>query len=277
MSPAKAGLAFFSGSGTVQARGGTSPERQRRVLRASGTRYADRMGLDGVELVMECEDEFGISIPDAEASHVRTVADLHGVIMRLRGERRREPVRGCRSAAVFYRARRALVGRGVARERVRPGVTLRELMPRRRDVRRRYESLRSVLAGAMPRAERSPIGQAGMESALAVLACVAGASAAWAWTAVGPWAGAGVGAASAVAMLAAWGWLDSWVCTRVPVLDATVGELVRDQVAAVSGWGAELEAAEVFARLRAIVSEQLGVPIADVVPGARFVEDLRMD
>lgn len=34
------------------------------------------MGLDGVEMIMEVEDEFGITIPDSDASEMRTVGDL---------------------------------------------------------------------------------------------------------------------------------------------------------------------------------------------------------
>jgi len=44
------------------------------------------MGLDGVEIIMECEDEFGIRIPDVDASKMVTVADLYALICRLRGQ-----------------------------------------------------------------------------------------------------------------------------------------------------------------------------------------------
>lgn len=39
------------------------------------------MGLQGVELVMDVEDAFGIQIPDDVASEVRTVGQLNGVVL----------------------------------------------------------------------------------------------------------------------------------------------------------------------------------------------------
>jgi hypothetical protein len=41
------------------------------------------MGLESVELVLNVEDAFGISIPDDIASDVRTVGQLHSVILDL--------------------------------------------------------------------------------------------------------------------------------------------------------------------------------------------------
>ncbi len=35
------------------------------------------MGLDAVELAMRCEEDFGITIADADAEQVRTVGDLY--------------------------------------------------------------------------------------------------------------------------------------------------------------------------------------------------------
>jgi hypothetical protein len=41
------------------------------------------MGLEFVELVMDCEDEFGISIPDAAVGKVRTVGEFFDLILAL--------------------------------------------------------------------------------------------------------------------------------------------------------------------------------------------------
>jgi acyl carrier protein len=40
------------------------------------------MGLDGVELVMATEEEFGIEIADADAEKILRVADLHAFVVR---------------------------------------------------------------------------------------------------------------------------------------------------------------------------------------------------
>jgi acyl carrier protein len=39
------------------------------------------MGLDAVGIVMELEKEFGVSIPDADASRVTTAADLRDCVL----------------------------------------------------------------------------------------------------------------------------------------------------------------------------------------------------
>ena len=41
------------------------------------------MGLEMVELVLDCEDEFGISMPDAAASKVSTVGQFFDLVLAL--------------------------------------------------------------------------------------------------------------------------------------------------------------------------------------------------
>ena len=41
------------------------------------------MGLEMVELVMECEDEFGVSIPDAAAGEIKTVGQFFDLVLAL--------------------------------------------------------------------------------------------------------------------------------------------------------------------------------------------------
>lgn len=47
------------------------------------------MGLETVEIIMEVEDHFGVSVPDAVASNCVTVADLHRVVVELLVEKGR--------------------------------------------------------------------------------------------------------------------------------------------------------------------------------------------
>jgi acyl carrier protein len=75
---------------------------------------------------MEVEDEFGISIPDAEAERIETAGMLYQYVRdKVDGRRRTSP---CPRASAFYRVRRALVDAGVAlRPDVRPATDLAEI------------------------------------------------------------------------------------------------------------------------------------------------------
>lgn len=88
------------------------------------------MGLDGVELVMDIEDEFGLTIPDDEAFRLETVGDVIDYIVARLRERAGPPAGGCPSARTFYRLRAELAARlGVPRGAVRRGRTVGELVP----------------------------------------------------------------------------------------------------------------------------------------------------
>jgi hypothetical protein len=102
------------------------------------------MGLDTVELVMEVEKSFGITIRDEDAEKILTIGDLyHYVLAKLDGPVLTTP--GCLSAAVFYRLRRRLIGLfRIERRRIRPASSLGDLIPatkRRLEWQRLGESL----------------------------------------------------------------------------------------------------------------------------------------
>ncbi|MEI8195245.1 MAG: acyl carrier protein [Phycisphaerae bacterium] len=85
------------------------------------------MGLDVVELIMQVEDTFQITIQDREAEGIRTVGDLY----RLVGMKTNTiPQTGCFSAHVFYRLRRTIqsLQPGVP-ARLRPATPLTEALP----------------------------------------------------------------------------------------------------------------------------------------------------
>jgi len=85
------------------------------------------MGLDTVELVMELEDEFEISIPDADAEKLETLGQTFDYILsRLRD--RQELV--CPSARAFYKVRRELMTTcGIPREAIQPDSQIGDLLP----------------------------------------------------------------------------------------------------------------------------------------------------
>jgi acyl carrier protein len=107
------------------------------------------MGLDTVELVMEVEEAFGITIPDAEAEKIQTVGDLyHYVLAGIDPPTLTTP--GCLSAGAFYRLRRQLMGRfRVERRRIRPASRLDDLIPAT-DRRARWQRLGEDLGWRLP-------------------------------------------------------------------------------------------------------------------------------
>ena len=110
------------------------------------------MGLDGVELVMDVEDRFGTSFPDAEVERMQTVGDLHNFVMaRIRSQHSV----ACPAAAMFYPIRKILVDEfGLDRSLIRPSTNLESLV----DENHRGEFWRTIessLATRLPRLRRS--------------------------------------------------------------------------------------------------------------------------
>jgi acyl carrier protein len=85
------------------------------------------MGLDTVELVMEIEDEFAISLPDADAELIQTAGQLHAYLCHIL---RPQPAPRCASARAFYFLRRVLLTHhDLPRRAVRPSARVAHLLP----------------------------------------------------------------------------------------------------------------------------------------------------
>ncbi|MDX1953226.1 MAG: hypothetical protein SFY81_13675 [Verrucomicrobiota bacterium] len=82
--------------------------------------------MDGFELVMSCEERFGISISDAEAERIHTPYDL---VQAIESKLILSKNPACLNQRCFYVLRRALVKMNVAeRKQVRPELPLRDLV-----------------------------------------------------------------------------------------------------------------------------------------------------
>ena len=110
------------------------------------------MGLEGVELVMDAEERFATSVPDAELEQMQTVGDLHSFIMKRILSQDTEV---CPSAAMFYPIRRILVDQfGLDRTLVRPTTRLETLVSQSKRFKF-WRTIESSLATQLPRLKRS--------------------------------------------------------------------------------------------------------------------------
>jgi acyl carrier protein len=228
------------------------------------------MGDDATDLVIAVEDAFGFSIPDRDAERLDTVGKLYDYILAHRFQGKQE---ACLSSAAFYRIRRALVSvLQISRKDVRVSAELSKLIPVRR--RHAWRDLESATRLRLPQLERPS------------------------------WVKLVVAAATfGLAPLAFWLLLPSlpvlWLPFVPPIAGyvllrataplavelqpefATVGGLTK--VVLAKNYGAISDdcgcsnADEVWASLRSIIVEQLGVRPEDVTKEASFVEDLGID
>ena len=67
------------------------------------------MGLEGVEIVLSCEEEFCVELTDSEVATFLTPRDMIECIWRKIGDRYAGDSPACRTQAAFYRLRRAIV------------------------------------------------------------------------------------------------------------------------------------------------------------------------
>src|SRR5260370_13709620 len=85
------------------------------------------VGLDTVEVIMEIEEHFQVTISDTKAQELLTVGHLYLFLIK---ETRTNMPNGCPTRPEFYRLRRTLTQQfGIQRQLVVPSAKMRELFP----------------------------------------------------------------------------------------------------------------------------------------------------
>jgi acyl carrier protein len=245
------------------------------------------MGLDGVELLMEVEDEFGITIDDdaPPAEGDVTVGDLYRHILeklRAKGEVLGPDASAkCLSSAAFYVFRRGLCDEfGLDRQRVRPSTRMEDLVPKA-DRRRRWRALSMRLGLDLPKLERAP-------AMLTAIRCstVAVFAAGFAFLYAGwippmaVWALTGGSIGFAVIALALTGPLAIHFPRATQTVRGMVLRVLATNLKKIAGAPPpqaakrRLHPDEVWEMLRSIVVEQLDIPPEEVTKKARFYKDL---
>jgi acyl carrier protein len=220
------------------------------------------MGLDGVEIVMEVEDEFGIIIPDPDVERIMTVGGLADYVQhRLDPNATASADSRCGTSRVFYAMRRVMMNvLGVDRAGIRPTTPLASVVPysRRSQLWEQME-----LAGVSAPALRLP---ADVQVGVIALAGVFGF------------------ALLAASLLFGWNAL-ILLCLAIPVACCasvvimrtfnaflpkscvTVGDLAR------ASWLTDREPerhSEIFDRVATIIAEQMNIPKESLRRETRF-------
>ncbi len=105
------------------------------------------MGLDSVEILVNVENAFGITISNYEAEKIVTVGDIHNVVWR--NVQGRQSMR-CRSQQLFYKLRYLLINKfQVPREAMEPEASLNDIFPKK-NRRLKYHRLQKELQLKVP-------------------------------------------------------------------------------------------------------------------------------
>lgn len=234
------------------------------------------MGLDTVELVMEVEESFAISIPDDRACEMQTVGDLYSFVLKQTCDQTRATTT-CLTAATFYELRRQLAPHVDDIRSCRPRSDVDSTLPRRNRPR-----LWSCLAHQMdlrfPRLRRPP-----WVAPLCIIASVLAAIVVY--TSFVPTTGRS--SAELLALLVALLTTGIIALLTVPLAQlprasfgtyrGLVTQLVALNHAKLSGRYQTWSPADVWNALQSIIVVQLGVKKEDVTPEANFVNDLGCD
>lgn len=227
------------------------------------------MGLDSVEMVMETEEEFGISLADEEVEVVVTVGDLVALVL----SKVRSVSGGCITRTTFFRLRQSLERSATGITRLRPSSRLVDVLPP--SIRRAtWSQLRQEYA-RLPGLQPKDSSRRWIHFVGWVVAAVP-IFATW-WCATG-WGAAlfGLFVSSSLAV-AAFAMVVQALSTEFPASMATLGDLTRSLAPVVWEEGRPPPRDEVLARVQRLTCRQLGVPASKVNWDTRFIDDLGMD
>jgi acyl carrier protein len=225
--------------------------------------------MDGVELVIRTEKEFNIQIADAEATAVRTVGQLIGLVCH---KLPMTPERGCLTARTFYCFRRDLTALlPLHRAGVKPAAPLAELIPmtRRRELWRQLQARGWRLPPLCPSVAINWVALTLVLMIVSVLGIAASPN--YGLIALA------ILAAFPLGMLAAWitrPWAVHMPEEVKTMRDIVLRSIPFDTTADVRGQWTQAEVAE---RVRLIIGEELGIHPEKLPDDARFVDDLGMD
>lgn len=109
------------------------------------------MGLDSIELLVEVETEFKISIPDIEAEEIITVGDFYQAILKKMPSKKRGVSTKCKPQKIFYELRNILSSRlDISKEEFSPKTHLREIFSSE-TIRDRWKNIEFDLGLKLPK------------------------------------------------------------------------------------------------------------------------------
>ena len=229
------------------------------------------MGLDGVELVLEAEESFGISLADDEMPKIVTVGQFYDAIIR---ELPSPEKKFCLSAVTFHKLRQSLLTvTGRQRAEIRPRTGLATLLPRRRR-KAAWRKMQQLSGLRFPRLHLPRWAIPVLLTCYALIQAIGVFAFDW------PFNLSLIVPGFVALFLACWA-VDALFGIELPNHLQTVGALTKavlaKNFAKLSGKVADYDRNEVWESVQILVADQLDVDLEKVTKESRFVADLGMN
>ncbi|TWU32630.1 acyl carrier protein [Novipirellula artificiosorum] len=250
--------------------------RRRNRDRREHVDWKTKMGLDAVEIVMEVEESFEITIPEDRAVNVRTVGDLYAIVLDLTKDITRDHS-VCVTAATFHLLRRHLIPHVTDAQSIRPSWRIADTLPLR-GRQRLWARLGHELDLRMPPLQRPYW--------MTLTSILLTATAAWfCYATFAADNASGLGAFLGLLTIVFVGLVLAAVTKPFQLFPAKtytdyrrpVTQIVALNYAKISEQHNSWNATDIWNVLQVIIVEQLGVKKEAVTPTANFVYDLGMN